>query len=224
MPEPILMPFQDLPFNGDTFVLKEFLNLKEAHKINVAVETGSCLFSTTKWLGENFEQVHTVEINAEYASHGFHKVADKSNVVCHIGKDSVEFIKNNLSFSNTDNVIFFLDAHWGNFCPLLDELQAIAEIHLSGRLPNPPVIAIHDFYTGNEELGYDAYNGKRFDFDFIHGCIVKLELAFGFTYSHYYNTEAGGAKRGLIYLFPNTKYITNELGTKTTSTAEVESL
>ena len=65
MSVPILMPFQDLPFNGDSFVCKEFLKIKEQLGITVAVETGSCMYSTTKWLGENFNRVHTTELSAE---------------------------------------------------------------------------------------------------------------------------------------------------------------
>lgn len=206
MSEPILMPFQDQPFNGDKYVEAEFTELKNIFAITTAVETGSCLFSTTKWLGENFPKVYTVEISEEYASHGIHKVAQMENVHTSVGKDSVEFLKNHVSFAPEENVIFFLDAHWGNHCPLLQEIEAIAKLHKEGKLHSPPIIAIHDFYTGNDELGYDSYNAKRFDYDFIRGSILKLELAFGCIYGHYYNEVAMGAKRGLIYLFPDIKY------------------
>ena len=48
MSAPLLMPFQDLPFNGDSFVCREFLKIKEQLGITVAVETGSCMYSTTE--------------------------------------------------------------------------------------------------------------------------------------------------------------------------------
>jgi len=197
MSEPLLMPFQDLPFNGDNFVCQEFLAIKEKHAINVAIETGSCLYSTTKWLGENFTNVYTVEISEEYSKHGIHKVAGMLNVHTNIG-DSVSFLnKMRDVLTPADRCLFFLDAHWGENCPLIEELAAISLLKTT-----PPVIAIHDFYTGDLTLGWDEYNGQRFDYQWIDLSIKNLESAFGCDYECYYNTEAEGAKRGLIYIVP----------------------
>lgn len=198
MGEPILMPFQDLPFNGDVFVCKEFLSLKKKYEINTAIETGSCLFSTTKWLGDNFENVQTVEINEEYAQHGRHKIGSNVNSV--IG-DSVEFIKD-LKLKNNETVLFFLDAHWGNHCPLIEELECIRDLAKKYELLKPPVIVIHDFFTGNPEFGWDEYNGQIFNWEWIEPKIKEIEKEFGFEYEHYFNFEAIGAKRGLIYITP----------------------
>jgi hypothetical protein len=199
-----LMPFQELPFNGDTFVCKEFLRLKELYELNVAVETGSCFYSTTKWLGENFEKVHTVEINAEYAKEGVAKVLGMANVKPEIN-DSVIYLKN-LQLSETDRAIFFLDAHWGQNCPLMEELDAIANMNLKA----PPIIVIHDFYTGDENLGWDEYNGQRFDYDWIRQKVIRLGVSYG-EYRHYFNTDAEGAKRGVIYLTPKVSEISISL-------------
>ena len=122
------MPFQELPFNGDRFVCNEFIKLKEKFGLNVAVETGSCLYSTTKWLGENFNNVHTIELSEEYSKHGIHKVSGMLNVHPQIG-DSVSFLERmcqTLIFN--DKCIFFLDAHWGQNCPLMQELDVLTKI------------------------------------------------------------------------------------------------
>lgn len=199
MSTPVLMPFQDLPFNGDSYVCKEFLKIKEQLGITVAVETGSCMYSTTKWLGENFHRVHTVEINPEYASHGKHKIADMVNVFDEVGQDSVTFLKNLMNWvSPKDRILYFLDAHWGQHCPLMEELAALK----NSPTELPPVIAIHDWYTGDERLGWDEYNGQRFEYSWIEPAIKQLEEAHGCTYTHYFNTEAENGMRGLIYLIP----------------------
>lgn len=203
MTQPVLMPFQDLPFNGDTFICKEFLNLRDTFQLNVAVETGSCFFVTTEWLANNFENVFTVEINNDFASYGVNRVADKKNVNYLVGWHSVAFLTQSLKLNPDDRVIYFLDAHWENDCPLLDEIQAISLLKDKYGLKHAPIIAIHDFYTGDDSLGYDSYNGNRFDYDFIKGVILELQIAYGCMYSHKYNTEAEGAKRGIIYLFPD---------------------
>ena len=198
MTEPILMPFQDQPFNGDTHICSEFLKLKDEFGIKVAVETGSCLYTTTKWLAENFEKVYTIEISEQFASCGRHKIECFTNVVNEIGSSEtwLHTIADKLKDQST---IFFLDAHWGNVCPLLSELEAISTIKSN----KPPIITIHDFYTGNPELGYDNYNGQPFTFDWIEPHIKALEQSFNCKYEHYYNTQAEGAKRGIIYIKPN---------------------
>lgn len=190
-----LMPFQNLPFNGDTFICKEFLKLKEEYSINVAVETGSCLYSTTAWLGENFDKVFTVEINYEFAKRGIDKVLHLPNVSTEIN-NSVEFLKN-IKLNETDRPIYFLDAHWGQHCPLMDELVIITQIKTL-----PPVITIHDFYTENEKFGWDEYNGQRFDWEWIKSKIDLLKEAHSCDYKYYFNTEAQGAMRGIIYIVP----------------------
>lgn len=196
--EPILMPFQDFPFNGDGFICKEFLRLKEELGLTVVIETGSCLYSTTKWLGENFDKVYTVDNNAEYVKHGAHKVAGMKNIVGVI-EDSVVFLKTILNhLDEKDKVIYFLDAHWGGNCPLQEELNAL----INSKTKLPPVIAIHDFYTGNEAFGWDEYNGQRFDYGWIEPAIKELEKAHNCTYVHYYNTKAENGMRGIIYLIP----------------------
>jgi len=195
---PLLMPYQDQPFNGDNYVCQEFLRLKEKYQINLAVETGSCLYSTTLWLAQNFNSVQTVEINKDFASFGQYKIADYPNVrpwIC----DSVEFL-NMLStlLAPSDKILYFLDAHWNEHCPLLHELAAISKI----KTTQPPIIVIHDFYTGDPNLGWDEYDGQDFDYQWIEPSIKNLESSFNCIYEHYYNTQAEGAKRGLIYIIP----------------------
>jgi hypothetical protein len=202
MTEPVLMPFQNLPFNGDIFICDEFLKLKEEFNITTAVETGSCLYSTTKWLGENFDKVYTVEINEEYAKHGRHKVAYMQNVVAEIGVSDLWIATLANHLTKDDSCIFFLDAHWGKDCPLLKELEAISKLEYD----IPPVITIHDFKTPNEEFGFDTYDDKPFTFELIKNEVEKIYAKTKYYYDCYYNTEAVGAKRGIIYIKPDLKW------------------
>lgn len=195
MSQPLLMPFQDLPFNGDTFIEKKFLELKEQFQITTAIETGSCFFSTTKWLAEHFDNVYTVEANMEFAKYGIPKVEGMSNVHWSIG-DSLNWLPILTHKIIEERCIFFLDAHWEEHCPLLDELDIIANMGLI----YPPIIAIHDFKTSNPELGYDTWNGKDFDFCFIQDALKKLEDVYQCNIVLQGNSEAVGAKRGILYI------------------------
>jgi hypothetical protein len=199
MNEPILMQHQDKPFNGDGFICKEFLSLKNKFKLNTAIETGSCFYVTSEWLGNNFEQVFTCEINYEYAKFGLHRVENMPNVK-YAMIDSVSYIRDILPLiiKETDNCIYFLDAHWNDFCPLLDEINLIGEIKTN----QPPIIAIHDFYTGNPEHGHDTYHGQPFTYEWIEPSLKVLESKLNCKYEYYYNSESEGANRGIIYLTP----------------------
>jgi predicted O-methyltransferase YrrM len=192
---PHLMAFQLESFNGDSHIRKEFLRLKEKFNLKDAVETGTCFGSTTMFLSENFETVYTVENNFEYLSIAHERFKEKNiqNVVTEFG-GSAELLYSMIADNNLgDNTMFFLDAHWSNRCPLLEELECISLAGIK------PVIAIHDFKTGDNSLGYDSYNGQDFTFEWIRKAVQDI---YGESYGFHYNTEAEGAKRGIIYIYP----------------------
>lgn len=183
--------YEDEPFAGDVIAEYEFIKLKKKFNIKNVVETGSYVFSTTKWFCENFELVYTYENNEHFYSFGVDKVKTLTNVRAFL-EDSIlglQKLKNKLP----EPTIFFLDAHWGEYCPLLDELDVISTLNTI------PIIVIHDFKTNNPDLGFDRYNENDFCFEWIENSIKKI-YPNGFDY--YYNTQAVGAKRGIIYITP----------------------
>jgi hypothetical protein len=88
--------------------------------------------------------------------------------------------------------LFYLDAHSHIETPLLDELKAIAEAEIK------PIIVIHDWKIPDRpDLGYDSYNGQDYTFEWIK---PSIEAIYGDEYAYYYNNQAEGAKRGVIYI------------------------
>ena len=81
-----------------------------------AVETGTYLGATTKYLITQFNKVHTIELDE-----GLYNVVSKSfknnpNIECYLG-DSANVLKNHLinklnTSTEDKKVFFFLDAHW----------------------------------------------------------------------------------------------------------------
>jgi len=196
--EPLVMPFQDKPFNGDTTITREFLALKEKFDIKVAIETGTCLGYTTLWLAENFEMVKSVESHPEYFAIAKNRLKDMTNVELVQGKSEL-----NLPSMLVDGMrsIFFLDAHWGEACPLEEELDIIAWYTETEHPILEPIIAIHDFQVpDNPDLGYDSYKDQPFTFEWLKR---KFDGIYGEgNYTHYYNSELEGAQRGIIYVIP----------------------
>lgn len=197
------MPYQDSPFNGDTFIQEEFLKLKHRFDLINVIETGTCLGSTTIFLSNNFEKVYTIEINESYLHIAKQKFISHKNIEVYQG-DSASVLTYQLN-KLSNRTIYFLDAHWGNVCPLLNELTAIAHTGLR------PVIAIHDFKVpGEPHLGFDSWNGQEFTFKWIKPSIDAiynnrlLEENIPDDYEYYYNTfeKSSGAKRGIIFILP----------------------
>ena len=201
MVEPTLMPYQQCPFNGDTFIEAEFLKLKERFGVSTVIETGTCLGYTTLWLAKNFEKVYTIELNKEYCELARAKFLQYPNITSIHGNS--EDVLRHLRIDG--NAMFFLDAHWGNNCPLLGELHAIQRMGIK------PVIAIHDFLVPDygEVLGYDQFKGQPFKIGWIKSILDQIYMNGTMVmgkpmYEFYYNSleKSTGARRGIIYIYP----------------------
>jgi hypothetical protein len=192
--EPILMPYQALPLNGDTYALQEFLNLKEKYNITTLVELGSCVFGSTKWFGENFDRVITVEINSDFRNIGLQRASGLNNIVSYLG-DSVNMLGIMLSECN-DKTCIFIDSHWQTL-PLFDELKIIKQSGIK------PCIVVHDCYVPNQvELGYDEYDGVAISLSSMQPYIDDIYGEDGYDYHYNTNATATEVKRGIIYIYP----------------------
>lgn len=182
-------------FEGDSFMKAEFEKLIATYNIDLIIETGTYHGGTANQLSKMVKGVITIEVDKSNYDHSceFNKSNDNVSLIFGDSVKVLYFIFDTKKPKN--NTILFLDAHWGNVCPLLDELKEIAKAELK------PVIIIHDFFVPNApHLGYDSYNGRKFDLDFIKKDIDTIYGVDG--WNHYYNSRATGAMRGIIYILP----------------------
>jgi len=192
--EPILMPNQAQALNGDTFACNEFLKLKEKYNIKNLVELGSCVFGSTKWFGENFENVLTVEINAEFRNIGLKRVSGAKNITSFLG-DSIGMLPAMLKTCDSRTIIF-VDSHWQTL-PLIKELQLIKQSGLT------PCIVVHDCLVPNEpKLGYDSYEGVTISYATMKPYFDDIYGADGYEYHYNTDTSSTIVKRGIIYVYP----------------------
>ena len=193
------MAFDGKPFNEDGYICKEFLTLRKKYQIDSIIETGTYHGITTKWLCANFEYVQTVECNRQYYDQAIINLEGIDNLDIYYGK-SEEILIDMLNKAGNKPLIF-LDAHWYE-SPLLKELEMIACWQKTKKQPFHkiyPIVVIHDFKVPDTDLGYDSYNGKDYCLEFIQ---KHLKWIYG-SYTHYYNTKAEGARRGVIYIVKN---------------------
>lgn len=190
---PFLFDFQDQPFAGDVHMEGEFLKLRDQFGLDTFVETGTCYGSTTLWAAKHFPKVYSIEKEPKYAEIAKNRLSGTSNLELWVADSAVAIVDACLHV--TSSTLFFLDAHFEEHCPLLDELRAIADAKLR------PVIVIHDFQVpGRPDLGYDTWEGQAFRFSWIRPYLDAIYGPNG--YGHYFNNEATGAKRGVIYITP----------------------
>ena len=190
---PRLMPFQEYPWNNDPHIAAEVLRLKEAHGLRTAFETGTCLGSTTYWLVENFDRVLSAEINEDFASIAGGRLGHLKNVMLFV-RPSVDILDMRTTFE-TGPRFYFLDAHWGDHCPLLDELYAIAEVKVK------PCILIHDFQVPGTDFGFDSMpDGRPFNLELIAPHLNRIYGIGGYIVN--YPTKVAGAKRGWLSVEP----------------------
>ncbi len=183
-----------LGFEGDTFLKEEIERLVKKHEIAGIIETGTYMGATTLQFESMGLPVVTIEANEEY----YHKAVTKfegKNILHRLG-NSVDILPLLMPFTKTEfTYLFFLDAHWGEDNPLLQELAIIAESKIK------PVIIIHDFKVPNHpELGFDSYGGQDYEWSWIEKSIENIYGKDGYNY--HYNTEVTGAKRGVIFIEP----------------------
>lgn len=222
---PRLMPYQEYPWNGDGYLAAEVLRLKEAHGLSIAIETGTCLGSTSLWLFSTFRHTYTCEIHRPFMEIAHHRFRDAigdhikeefltSNafwgssatgrgdhgMITDIGSSANVIMRycDNLQWQEAhgDGHLFFLDAHWGAHCPLLDELAAIAAAKVK------PCIVIHDFQVPGTDFGFDRFPDSSYPFC-IEAIAVHLDAIYGINgWKHNYPTKVEGAKRGWVSVEP----------------------
>nr|WP_298659802.1 hypothetical protein [uncultured Flavobacterium sp.] len=191
-----------LGFEGDSIMLEKCKSIVLDNKIDTIIETGTFLGGTTRVMSSWAKNVHTIEINKPNYDKSKVNLQGYDNVNLIFGNSAEEldkllsqhFVRRTVKFNGrkVPKVFFFLDAHFWDYNPLLDELKVISKYELN------PFIAIHDFKVPNHpELGFDSYKGQDYDFDWIK---KSVELVYGTEYKVEYNSDAEGAKRGCIYL------------------------
>ena len=179
-------------FENDTLLWAEITRLVREFKVESIIETGTEYGGTAIALSQMVSQVVTCDVEEKFT------VELPQNVRFMEG-DSRELMPQMISLCRSP-ILFYLDAHSPNGddeCPLREELAQIA----AQSLDVPPVLVIHDcLVPEHPELGYATYRGIPISYDAIH---TQLGLIYhGCSYSCHYNSDALGAKCGVLFVTP----------------------
>lgn len=180
-----------LGFEGDTFAKERMHEIIK--DVDVVIETGTYRGATTKHFSKWCKDVYTIEVKEENFNEAKKTLAG-TKVKMYLGS-SEKVLDTICPKVKGKKVFMLLDAHWLEYNPLLDELAVIAKHGLK------PIIAIHDFKVpGKPELEFDSYGEIVYEWAWIEQSIINIYGKDGFTVE--YNSQATGAKRGIIYVFP----------------------
>lgn len=165
----------------DRYLLEYTLKLKEKFKSNVFIETGTNDGDSMGILSPHFQELYSCEIVPETYELAKNNLRYSTNVTV-TNESSITFLETICQkFQGRNDIIFFLDAHWEKYWPLLDELKIIKKYGFEC-----PII-IHDFYIpdgkGNSKFCYDSYEDQNLDLNYVKNDIYNV---FNGRYDIYY--------------------------------------
>jgi hypothetical protein len=146
------------------------------------VETGTYDGETTIAMSLLFDRVFTCDVKDWKRRIDFYYARN----VLYETKNSPEFLRAHLPEIRKQS-LFYLDAHWGAYWPLRDELGIVFS-----QCENP-VILIDDFDAGNG-LFFDQYGTQKLDFGYI---AQSIPPNYKFCLNPWSNRN-----RGMIFIFP----------------------
>jgi hypothetical protein len=182
--------FSDIELQEKTTYLVKKYNIVKIY------ETGTYKGESAYILSNMFPnvKVYSYEIDSRNYDTAKIKNANKTNVTLR-KISSPEGLKMDL-VEGENNVLFFLDAHWYDYWPLLDELGVIISKKIK------PCVLIHDFYVpdekGNAKFQFDSYLGHPLNFEYIR---KQIELIYESNYDYFYSKNVT-INSGIIYIHP----------------------
>lgn len=180
-------------FNGAPEISLFVNMLRCRYNIHVAIETGSLYGHTAAFLASIFNQVHTIEIVPTNYQVSQNTLYPFPNAVCHLGS-SQEVLKELLPLLKEKSLFFYLDAHWNEYWPLLDELEEISKTHKDNC-----IIVIDDIKVpGRPDIAYDAYAEHECSYEYVRNAFDKIYS----SYDYYFVLPRNLGSKAKLVVFP----------------------
>jgi hypothetical protein len=138
-------------FNSDPHRARIAEVIADRTTCRTAIETGTFLGETTRWLAQHYERVVTIEAHPAFATFARFRIENQPNIELIRGDSAVKF--GDALKSITGAVFVYLDAHWGSL-PIVAELAALDR-------RTDYCCMIDDFEIEGTKFGFDEYGGTR---------------------------------------------------------------
>lgn len=155
------MSDQGGPFGFDIHFALEIDYLLKQYNCDAFIETGTNLGDTIDYMSKLYPELEIIscEVDQLYHALATERLKDRKHLTIH-HESSERVIKKT---NNYNMPLYYLDAHWGDYWPLRDEILNIER----------GIVCVSDFYVGDPDMfnpipyGFDSYNGIRCDKDLI---------------------------------------------------------
>lgn len=136
------------PFGFDIHKALDVCYLIDQYNCDEIIETGTNTGDTTEFLAKQYpnKKIISCEVNKKYMDIAVKRLSKYKNVTLHL--ESSEKV---LKKINSKIPFYYLDAHWEDYWPLVDELKAI----------KTGIVCIDDFDIGTPGFSSDEYKGVR---------------------------------------------------------------
>lgn len=182
---------------SDSIFVNRLDQIIKDYSIEAVVETGVNEGKSTVCFAAMVNKVYAIDNDQEC-------LAAAANLIQRLNITNVELILGNSpdvlkEFTFPERTVYFLDAHWDDYWPLLDEIAAIPR--------NSGIIIIHDILVPDKSFGWGFGPDDTKGDILTYGYVKDALTAWSPNHVLEYNTEAHGIGRGIAYLFPDTNVI-----------------
>jgi predicted O-methyltransferase YrrM len=183
-------------FNNDSVVSDTVVQLVKDLKIDCIVETGTFRGTTTAFLSETFPEIdiYTIEVDFKTYLEAGKNLESYKNIKLLSGS-SEKVLEALLPQLKDKRILFYLDAHWEEYWPLLDEFEAIRKT-----AKDNCCIVIDDFKVPFRQFQHDNYKNQPLDIDYIEQKMNEVYT----TPFYFFNDRTTRVPRavGKIYIVP----------------------
>jgi predicted O-methyltransferase YrrM len=180
-------------FNGAPEMGQFFDELQKKYPITTVIETGTYHGGSTAFFAKMFKQVHTIDNSEQNLEQSKQNLKALPNIQFHLGS-SEKVLSTLLPTLKNQFVLLFLDAHWGKYWPLLDELEEISKTH-----HQRCIIVIDDVQVpGRSDIPFDKYKKRVCSFEYAK---EKIEKIFD-GYTVHYLIPANVQSRAKLVIIP----------------------
>lgn len=191
---PVYHTSDDVGFNGQHGRKQILLDLLRVIPFKNILETGTFMGDTTGYMAEQSRRpVYTSELNPRFSMFARKRLAAFDSIHFSVG-DSREFLRQMAGARIEEPVFFYLDAHWYDDLPLLDECNLILQNW------RDVVILVDDFKSPlDNAYGFDDYgNGRELSLEYLAPAIKTNDLLTFFPAMP--ASEESGLRRGCVVL------------------------
>lgn len=170
------------PFHGDRILQSLIEEVIVFFNVSTFFETGTYRGESLNYICERFYKdirIISCETNKEHYEYSTERLKGHAPTIFNLS--SPEAIRLSSRFSLLGSLpLFYLDAHWNEYWPLLDELKEIIKLKQA-------IIIIDDFKVpSHPELGYDSYRGNENSLEYVDKVLHFTDDSFNILLPNYH--------------------------------------